>query len=189
MADGQRLRVGHVQRGGDPPGRNSASRAMVSTSCRGHVDKQRAVRQQTELPRHEQPLGLRRVRAGRTPRQPRAATGQVTDRVDKRRPGPAALDTRVTEGTRSPAGGPRWPRTMCQYPTNQHSLVGQRPAVAWSPPTCRWLVARETSQVPAAGQGQRPTTVRRCSMSDKTQRCTSVTRYGSQQGERPRTRP
>jgi hypothetical protein len=155
MVCGQRLGAGHVQRGGDPARRKLDQQCLgVDQLAAGHVDQQRAVREQAEVPRAEQPLGLRRVRGRNEDDVGRGQQrGQVTERVDRRRPGPAATghpgDRGNLEGVQAGLDG----RADVPVAHDQHPLISQGPAGALIP-GARELVPGEQVQAPAAGQGQ-----------------------------------
>jgi hypothetical protein len=155
MIRGQRLRVGHVERRANPSGcQLGDQRIRVDQLAAGHVDQQRAVRQQRQFPGADQTFGLRGVR-GDDERDVglRQQPVQVLDRVHPRRAGPGAPGHPGDGGDLEPVQPALNGLPDVPVPDDQHPLVGQGPAEG-EPPRAAGLVARELVQVPAAGQGQ-----------------------------------
>ena len=155
MVRGQRLGVGHVECRADPPGfQRGDQRIGVDQLAAGHVDQQRAVRQQREFAGADQPLGLRGVR-GDDERDVglREQPVQVRDRAHLRRPGPGAPGQPGDRGDLEPAQPLLDRLPDVPVPDDQDPLVGQGPADG-EPPRAAELVAGEVVQVPAAGQGE-----------------------------------
>ncbi len=149
---GQRLRVGHVQRRPDPAGGQLGDeRVGIDQLAAGHVDQQRAVRQEREFPRADQALGLRGVRGDE---EDDVGLGQqLVQFVDRVHAGAGAAchpgDRGDLEAVQPALDGlPDVP-----VPDDQRPLVGQRPAQGELPGPVG-LVPGEHVQLAAAGQGQ-----------------------------------
>ena len=152
---GQRLRVGHVERRADPSGfQLGDQRIRVDQLAAGHVDQQRAVRQQRQFAGADHALGLRGVR-GDDERDVglRQQPVQVLDRVHLRRPGPGPPGHPGDRGDLEPVQPVLDRLPDVPVPDDQDPLVGQGPAER-EPPRAAGLVAGELVQVPAAGQGE-----------------------------------